>query len=81
MQHGNSIVPNGAMVVVGDKGLAPHFVYKGGGDVVALRFTKPQKFLTQNLAEGKSSLNERPFVGGLLILDRNKPPKQTTRRA
>ena len=41
------------------------FVYKkmGGGGGVALRPTHPKKILSQNVAEGKSSLNKRPFVG------------------
>ena len=41
------------------------FVYKRGGrgDLLALRPTHPKKIWTQNLAEGKSNLNQRPFVG------------------
>ena len=41
-----------------------HFVCKREGGLLALRPTHPpKKILTQNLAEGKSSLNTRPLVG------------------
>ena len=35
----------------------------GGGGLLALRPTHPKKSSTQNLAEGKSSLNKRPLCG------------------
>ena len=34
----------------------------GRGVLLALRPTHPKEILTQNLAEGKSNLNKRPFV-------------------
>ena len=62
-EYSMQVLSYSASSMLGDT-TASDFVYKKGvGGLLALRPTRPQKNLTQNLAEGKSSLNQRPLCG------------------
>ena len=64
--HGAGVFPTVALspgVVAQVCAWCTGFVSQSWGGLLALRPPQPQRILTQNLAEGNSSSNQRPFVG------------------